>query len=156
VLRADGGTPRRIDFEPFALKAFVAPAKPVAVEKPRIELGRGAGDQVLLRFTPSPQTRELRLMLRTTAPVADASVNGLPAPVFDRPGRWSRLVWAAPASGLTVAFRPQGSGELEVRYAALADGWPKGAKPLPPRPATLMPWYDSDSTAVVSALRRPW
>jgi len=75
-------------------------------------------------------------------------VDGEPARILTRPGEWSHLVWTAPKGRFVLSFRPEGHGRLEARWAVIARRWPGGAKPLPPRPANLMPWRLSDSTAL--------
>jgi hypothetical protein len=34
----------------------------------------------------------------------------------------------------------------------VSDGWPKDARPLPPRPADAMPWMNSDTTMLTGSL----
>ena len=47
-------------------------------------------------------------------------------------------------------------GKLTLAYAAVFEAWPKGAAPLPRRPADLMPFDLSDSTFAVGTRRFAW
>jgi hypothetical protein len=80
------------------------------------------------------------------------TVEGAPAAILTRPGAWTHISWTAPKGRFVIAFRPKGHGRLQARWATLAPGWPRGAQPLPPRPADRMPWGLSDSTALTGSL----
>jgi hypothetical protein len=43
-----------------------------------------------------------------------------------------------------------------MRYVATVEGWPAEAAPLPPRPADVMPWDNSDSTFVAGTRAFAW
>jgi hypothetical protein len=100
--------------------------------------------------------RVLALDVRATVPVSGVTLNGLPVAILDKPGQWARIRWYGAGQDIALAFKPSGPGALEVRHAAVTEGWPAGAKPLPPRPADVMPFDLSDSTVVTGAARLTW
>lgn len=113
----------------------------------------GAEGRYDVTLTIPPGARELRLTLEG-ADLSDIAVQGRavrPAE-GDRP---VRIRWAAPATTMRVTLTAPAGATL--RWAALTDGWPEGAPPLPRRPANLAPWGASDSLVVVgeAALRQP-
>jgi hypothetical protein len=95
---------------------------------------------------------QLRIDIRTTAQVANVTIDGKPARILTRPGEWSHIIWTAPAAegaafqprGVSLTFAPQAHGKLESRWMEVIPGWPTGAKPLAPRPSSLMPWSVSE------------
>jgi hypothetical protein len=95
---------------------------------------------------------QLRLDLKASAPVTDVLIDERPITLLTTPGKWSHLVLAAPRGGVLVSFKPTGHGKLEARWAIVTPGWPAEAKPLPPRPADLMPWSLSDSTVTLQSI----
>lgn len=102
--------------------------------------------QANLVITVAHDAEQLRLDLKATSSVSDVRVDGLPVRLLTKPGRWSHIVLSAPRGGLLVSFSPVGHGKLEARWASVATRWPADAVPLPPRPATVMPWNISDTT----------
>jgi hypothetical protein len=71
-------------------------------------------------------------------------------------GQWVRVYWVTSGAPLELSIRPKRPGRLDVAYVAGFDRWPPGAKPLPARPADLMPWDDSDSTFVSGTRAFTW
>jgi hypothetical protein len=96
------------------------------------------------------EAQQIRLDLKSSAPVADVRLDGKPVALLTKPGRWSHLIFYAPRGGVMISLTPKGHGTLDARWATITPGWPADWKPLPPRPANLMPWSWSDSTVVLS------
>ena len=56
-----------------------------------------------------------------------------------------------------ITLRPHTPhGSVRVQWAALRDGWPAGAKPLPPRPANVMATGSSDATVITGETTLRW
>lgn len=124
---------------------------PLPFAAPAVKVGRDAG-RVQLEIDPAPEVGALRLEVKSSAPVSAVTVEGEPAAILTRSGEWSHIIWTAPKGRLVLAFTPRGHGRLEARWAAFAPGWPRGAQPLPQRPASVMPWGVSDSTVMTGSL----
>jgi hypothetical protein len=162
---ASDGKVRKLNLFPLAqTPAFVAdapaagsaaPAAPpfaVTRQANRVDIGFPAGGP--LHFV---------LAVRSDKPFkATLFGKALEKPV--KRGAWLFVTWsqppcAAPADcdkvsgGLSLDAPPD--AKLEGRYALIAPGWPTGAKPLPPRPANVMAYAASDSSAQIGALSIP-
>ncbi len=157
ALRGLAAEPGPVDATPvFRDPLRGAPAPMVATARPRIALSR-AGDRLVLNLAPPPGARTLIAELRSPTPLADVRLNGRSAPILQAADQWSQVRWTADPQGLQISFRsPAESGALEVRYGAVADGWPAGAAPLPPRPDEVMAFSTSDSLLVRGAQRLSW
>lgn len=130
-------------------RAWSAPAAPVAAAAPAMGVERLSDGRVVLRLLPTAAgPRELRLTLSSEGVMSDLALNGqaLEAPAA---GEALRIRWADPSGGLTLSLRPPAGAPAELVVAAVHDGWPRGATPLPDRPANVMPWGSSDTLAVV-------
>ncbi|TVV70117.1 hypothetical protein [Sphingomonas solaris] len=136
--------------------AFVAPAGPVAVSAPRIRLFRRLDGKVQLTVAGPPGTREIRVALAASVPFAAARVNGVAAPLLRRPGALDRIGWVGRDVTVSLLLTPAAPGRLVARIALLRDGWPADAPPLPPRPADVMPWYDSDGSILLKTETISW
>jgi hypothetical protein len=156
VLTADGGAVAPKPFPGLGLRTYAAPAKAVTAPAPAITVTSGADGTVTLFAPFPPGTLAQSIELTSNTVVADARVNGRPAPVLAKPGKVSRLFIQASPEGTTVTFRPIGPGALDVSYAAYLEGWPASAKPLPPTPPTVMNFNLGGSTVVVGKLRQSW
>lgn len=88
--------------------------------------------------------------------ITAGAIDGQPAPILARPGKWTHLEWQAAPDGVIAAFRPVGHGALDIRYAQFTPGWPAAVRPLPPMPAKLMAWDMAGSTVATGALRSTW
>lgn len=156
VLTADGGAIGSRAFPPLASRKLpAAPARPLSVEGPIVAAGGKPGGIFTITLVPASDARVIGLDLRSSVPVTAVKVDGRPARLLDKPGAWSHLRWAATPQGVTITFKAP-HGALNLRYAALAETWPAGAKPLPPRPKSLAPWDLSDSTIVFGSLDPSW
>ena len=156
VLKADGGQLRSGALEPIVRKGVFAPATPVAAPAPFAEVRREASGRVVLRLDPTPGARELTLWVRSPQPLTGLRVNGIPVKGQARAGRWTKIDWNGPRGGLEVIANTAPKGSVEARWAVSGDGWPQGAKPLPPRPADAAPWADSDSTVTIGTMQTRW
>jgi hypothetical protein len=116
VLSADGGRVRRVDFPGFSRPLWAAPAAPVTLVPPAIDIARAADGTITVHAAMAPRAM-LRLDMRTAASVTAGAVDGKAAPILGQPGKWTHLIWQAAPDGLTAAFRPIGHGALEIRYA---------------------------------------
>lgn len=76
--------------------------------------------------------------------------------ILGKAGSAATLRWAATPQGLTMTFRADGPGAVEVRHAAVRESWPADAKPLPARPRNVMPFDISDSTIVTGSAKLAW
>ena len=157
VLSADGGSVAR-DEMPLLANAptWSASAMRVAVKPAEVSLFRVIDGSLMVKVTPPPGARMVVLDIKSTAPVTEGSVNGRPARLLTKVGEWSRVSWQASPEGFTVGFRAKGPGAVETRVAAITEGWPTGAQPLPPRSDRLAPWWISDSTIVTGTKRLNW
>jgi hypothetical protein len=156
VLTADGGEIREAKLPGFRRPVRAAPAKPVTAPAPNVTFAVRPDGVAVLTATPAPGARLLNLDLTSSVAAADVLLDGKPAKILDRPGKPARLRWAAAPQGITLTFRPKGKGELEVRYASITEAWPAEARPLPPRPAEIMPFDTSDSLMVAGTERFAW
>ncbi len=152
VLGADGGSIQRGALTPVFAHGHLAPARPIAADRPQLSIERTADGRVAIRLIPKGPARQLRLDLLAAAPIGPAEINGRPAQLSQRQGAWTHIVWNAPGrQGLLASLKA--AGPVEVRWAEVFDGWPADAGPLPPRPPNTMPWQDSDSTVLIGSAR---
>ncbi|HEX8233447.1 MAG TPA: M20/M25/M40 family metallo-hydrolase [Caulobacteraceae bacterium] len=156
ALRADGGTPRPGALEPLMREGYLAQATPVPAAAAQVGVDQDRTGRVTVTVRPPPGARELRLLLRSSTPVHNAAVNGRPVILFAREGEAARITAFNPKNGVELSFTPQGKGAVEGRYAAILDGWPAAAAPLPARPGDSMAWDKSDSTAVTGTIAARW
>jgi hypothetical protein len=156
VLTADGGAVSRREHWMQRRPFDAAPARMVAEPAPEIALTRRADGRLLLRATPPAGARLIAFQLRPTADLTTERFDAAPAALRMPAGRWSRLWWQADPDGVEVVLRPQGPGALEVRYIVTQERWPAQAKPLPPRPANVVPFNVSESTLVTGSRRLTW
>jgi hypothetical protein len=157
ALTADGGKISELSITTLSLDpVHVAPAKPINVEPQPVTLTHEGG-RIVLR---TGKLRRLQLAIRSSAPLSDIRVGGEPIKGLAKPGQWAHVIWEASAdrdpAAPILSVAAQGRGTLEVRYASITPGWPSDAKPLPPRPANVMPWGASDSTVEIGTLNQSW
>ncbi|MGI9169811.1 MAG: hypothetical protein ACR2FH_06480, partial [Caulobacteraceae bacterium] len=153
VLTADGGTIGALRVPGLPAPVAAAPATPVPIASPAIEVHRGADGAIVLHAPLGAGVSTLRLDLLCDTLVTGTVVNGKPTPILNTPGRWTHLRWQAAPEGFTLVFQPVGPGILRMRWAEYLAGWPSAARPLPPMPATVMGWDMAGSTVVVGARR---
>ncbi|MFZ5720758.1 MAG: M20/M25/M40 family metallo-hydrolase [Pseudomonadota bacterium] len=156
VLRAEGGSVETLSHFAWRKPMLAASAPPVAEPSPEFALSEAADGSLRLATATPPGARTLQLQLRSNTPARLTAVAGVPTNVPLAPGQWVKLAWQAPGDGLELAVRPAGPGRLEVRYVAGFDRWPAGVAPLPPRPADIMAWGESDSTFVAGTRAFTW
>ncbi|HKR86571.1 MAG TPA: hypothetical protein VJS38_00195, partial [Phenylobacterium sp.] len=156
VLRADGGKIFRFAHWAWEQPVDAAPARLANVPPPMVGLSRLTGGRVAVTVTePSAQTLALWLSPDTPARLVQAGEAPTDQPLA--PGRWSRLVWAAPpGEGLTLVLQPAGPGALQLRYSAGFAGWPAGVRPPPPPPAQVMAIGRSGETLATGTRKLAW
>jgi hypothetical protein len=134
---------------------LAAPGHPVAAAAPEIGFERVSGG-ARLTVTPPAGSHRLSVQLRADAAARLTAVSGVAANTALPPGKWIDISWTTPGQPLVLDLRPSAKGRLEMRYVATVDGWPAQAAPLPPRPADVMPWDNSDSTFVAGSRAFAW
>jgi hypothetical protein len=156
VLRADGGSPQLAPQWWWRRPQPRAPARPVNEAAPTITLLNEPAGTLRLQAAAPPEARTLRLQVRASTAAQITALSGVPVSLPLPAGQWVRVNWASAGEGLELAIQTAQRGRLDVRYVAGFDRWPATAAPLPPRPADLMPWDDSDSTFVSGTRAFAW
>ncbi|HEY8616986.1 M20/M25/M40 family metallo-hydrolase [Phenylobacterium sp.] len=133
-----------------------APDRAAAIAPPEVAVARQADGAALLSFIPPPGARTFVLRVRPKADVQLTQVGSLPQTVTLPAGQWSRISWEGAPQGLKLRLAPSASGGVDLRYSIGLDSWPAGIAPLPPRPATQMPFDTSDTTIVTGTRRLAW
>ena len=148
VLRSGGGEPRREGVPALFLRdAWAAPAQAVTPRPVGIALQLSAdGRRRLLQVTPNG-AREVWLSVTSPSGIA---IHAAGATAKAGAGKPVRIRLYAPGNE-TLAISGT-AGPIELTYAAVHDGWPDGAVPLPPRPAAVMAWRSSDSAVTVGTV----
>jgi hypothetical protein len=156
VLRADGGQIAKLPHWSLRKPADAAPALFVREPAPQITLAKQPNGTLLLHAVPPAGARTMLLRLKPNTAATIERLAGAPVHFALKPGGQTVLRWAAVPQGFDVLIRPGGPGKLEVDYVATLERWPAGAKPLPQRPANLMPFDDSDSTSLTGRRSFSW
>jgi len=156
VLKADGGKLEKIKQGLGSRLVDAAAAPYLDTPGPDLAFSKDSDGQIRLHVTPPPGARVITLKLRADTAAAVTSVAGVPIHLPMKPGGDTRLNWSAAQPGFDVVIRPGGPGKLSVAYAVTEEHWPAVAKPLPPRPADVMPFDVSDSTLLVGSRSFSW
>jgi hypothetical protein len=156
VLKADSEATQRVKQWWWGRPHDMAPAAPIASTEPAFTMTREPGERLKLAVALPPEARTLELRLRSTVPAQVATLGGAPVGQELAAGKWVRVTWATSGPPLELSVKPSGPGRLDVAYVAGVDSWPAQAKPLPARPADLMPWDDSDSTFLTGTRAFTW
>lgn len=127
---------------------WTAPGRAMAPQPAPVVLVRLPDGRVSIRY---PAVRGLALDLRADGKLRALTIDGRPVPFQPRPREWTRIRLNGAAAGELV-ITPANPGPLDVRYAVFDDRWPAGARPLPPRPADVMPFDRSDSSVTIGTL----
>jgi hypothetical protein len=135
-------------------RAVAAPM--VAETPPQVTLTKQADGSVRLNVAPPAGARTLAVQVRSSVASQATGLAGVPLRLPLPPGQWVKVAWQAAGDGLELAIRPGGPGRLDVRYSAAVERWPPGVAPLPPRPADVMAWDNSDSTFVTGTRAFTW
>jgi len=133
-----------------------APAPYVPEPTPQISLAKQADGTLLLKIVPPAGGSDLLVGLTPNTPVMLEAIQGVPTHMTLAPGVLSRIRWAAAPQGFEAVLRPAGPGKMVVQYNARLDGWPKGVPALPKRPANVMAFGDSDTTALTGTRQLAW
>lgn len=159
VLTAEGGAVARRDFLPFLRRdVWAAPAR-ASVPPPPLTVSRAPDGSVVVEGEAAGRLVMIDIQ---SGQVASVLVNGRtvelkPSATPSRatpPGKvWTRLRWQGDPGPIRLVL--PASGQAEVRYAIVSEGWPAGSPPLPPRPKSMMPFDVSDSTVVTGAATLP-
>ena len=110
----------------------------------------------VLTITPPPDARELRMQLRGTIVANEVQLEGHAVSLFDQPGEWNRLRLFPNGEPIRLSWRADAAGSLEIVHAAISDGWPADATPLPEPPRDVMPWGLSDTHIVTGTIKLDW
>lgn len=157
VLTADGGTiAKREGLPQWRRPVDAAPAAPISAPAAALAMTTDADGAHRFTAVPPPGARLLSLRIRSTVPLSDVRLNGRPVEILGEAGQWATLRWAATPQGLSLSFRADGPGALEMRHAVVRESWPADAKPLPARPKNVMAFDISDSTVVTGSAKLAW
>jgi fumarate reductase subunit D len=156
VLTADGGKIGKVRQGNRSRLVDGAPAPYIDLPAPELTFSRDPDGQVRLHVAPPPGARVVDLKLKADTAATLTSIGGVPVRLPMKPGGDTLLSWAAAQRGFDLTIRPGGPGKLTAYYSATLESWPAAAKPLPPRPADVMPFDVSDSTFVSGARRFSW
>lgn len=156
VLTADGAQPALLAHWAWRRPQRAAPAPAVPEEATRLTAEKLPTGGVRLRAILPPGARTLNLQLRLPGGGQATHISGLPITLDMPAGHWVKVAWQAPGDGVDLVLQPRGEARLEVRSVTGFDRWPSGARPLPPRPADVMPWGNSDSTLVAATRAFTW
>lgn len=161
VLTADGGTISKQPLVPLTrTKVWTAPAKALPAGSAPVSATRLADGRIEIVLPPA---RVSVLSLETTLPLRGLAIDGQAVRLIDpQTSSVSPVTQSSPQSltlrfsGQPVAHRlvlsPPGHGRLDIRYAVFDERWPAGARPLPARPADLMPFDLSDSSVATGLI----
>jgi len=156
VLAVEGSEARLLKHWSWREAQRAVAAQPVAEPAPQVTLTKAPGGMVRLAVVPPPGAGTLSLQLRASTAAEAVTLAGVPINLPLPAGKWVTVSWQAPGNGLDLAIRPGRPGRLDVRYSAGLERWPRGVAPLPPRPADVMAWGDSDSTFVTGTRAFTW
>jgi hypothetical protein len=137
-------------------RAHLAPAEAVAIVRPTLALTRAPNGRLALVFAPANAGKDLRLRLRPSATLTRVTLNGASLDQTLPAGRWSTIRWRGDGGPLVIAFNGPGNGAMDAVYGEVAFGWPRDARPLPPRPSHVMPWASSDKLVATGSKRFRW
>ncbi|OJU13973.1 MAG: hypothetical protein BGN86_09600 [Caulobacterales bacterium 68-7] len=134
-------------------RAVATPTAPVTpFTTPTAVAGRD-GERATLTLNASG-AREIRFSVKG-APLKHLTVAGLPTQMKGGPDGWSVMRWYAPRDGVVLAFDAPAGTQLDWRLAAIGDSFPAAFSP-PARPASIMPWQNSDSQVVIAEGKVAW
>ena len=140
----------------FLNQTWQASAQSVAAAPLSVAVTSDEAGRRVLTITPPPDARELRLQLRGTGVANDVQLEGYAVSLFDQPGQWNRLRLFPNGEPIRLSWHSDAPGSLEIMHAAISDGWPADATPLPERPADVMPWGLSDTHIVSGTSKLDW
>ncbi|MFZ2236329.1 MAG: M20/M25/M40 family metallo-hydrolase [Dokdonella sp.] len=140
----------------FINKTWQASTPAVSALPLSLVVGSDEGGRHVLTITPPAGARELRLQLRATVAASDVQLEGHAVALLDDAGQWNRLRLFPNGEPIRLSWHADGAGALEVAHAAISDGWPADATPLPERPRDVMPWGLSDTHIVTGTSKLQW
>jgi peptidase M28-like protein len=155
VLEAEGGQIVQREHWSWRAPMIAAPARPIVEAAPTTGLTRQPDGSLTLSATPPSGAQTLVLQLRANTTARIDRLAGVATDVKLPPGKWARVYWSS-GQPLNLGIKPAGPGRLDVRYTTNLGRWPAAATPLPPRPADLMAWGESDSTFVTGTRAYAW
>lgn len=160
VLTAEGGAVAKQGFQPLARRdVWAAPAKG-DVPPPPLRTSRAPDGSVIVEGDAAGRLVMIDVQTVRNGLVRSATVNGRPVALTPQAPEgaasatqtglvWTRLRWQGDPG--PIRFVIPARGPAEIRYAIVSEGWPAGTRPLPPRPATVMPFDVSDSTVMTGS-----
>ena len=120
------------------------PAPPVQAEVPQITVSPLPGGRYQIQAV-DPGARELSLVVVSDQALSNITLMGRPI-IAPAPGSPLILRWADPSVGFSLILTASPGSVLH--WAAIHDGWPDEARPLPRRSAEYAPFGYSDSLVV--------
>lgn len=149
-----GPKPERRRIAALNTSLWLNPAPMGEAQRPEFQSSRD-GDAVVVKIHPRAGGRELRLTLQANVPASDVTLEGKPVSLLAQPNKPSFVRWAAPGDELVLRFTPKGSGELDLQYAEVKDGWPAVITP-PAKPKDAAGWGLSDTSVLIDRLKTRW
>ncbi len=156
VLKADGGAPAKVSRWWLRPPLTVAPAPFLERPAPQVAMTLLPSGALRLRVEPIAGVRVLTLKITPMSAAVLESLGGAPANVALTPGGANIVRWRTAQGGLDLVLRARAPGGLDLAYAATLEGWPAEARALPPRPAGVMGFDDSDNTVLTGTRRFAW
>jgi hypothetical protein len=151
VLTADGGAISKQPLPPLtSSKVWAAPAKAGTPGVSPVALSMGDGNTATISL---PAARVIVVDVRSGPGLTGLRINGTSIQTNFKANKWTRIRLVGSTAPGRIDLRSNGAGaRLDVRYAVVEERWPVGAKPLPPRPADVMPFDLSDSSVTTGRL----
>lgn len=156
ALRVDSAAPARTGHWAWSQPRLATPAPYIDMAPPAMTCTRSADGAMRLHTALPAGARTLQLQLRSSAPGQVTHLSGAPATLALPAGKWVRVRWQAAGAGPELTLRLAAKGRLDVRYLAASDAWPAQARALPPRPASVVAWDNSDSTFIAGTRAFAW
>lgn len=119
--------------------------------------GASGGDSQAIIVASDEAVRDYRINLTFSQPVEIVDIGGRRPEGATKPVTSLRVRWyGAAETGVILNVRYKSPTMVHVRWAALRDGWPARARPLPHRPADVMATGSSDATVVTGQTTLRW
>lgn len=140
----------------FISQTWQSPAPYVAASAMTLSLMTDDSSRQVLTIAPPPGARELRLQLLSNVAISDVQLEGKAVSLFAEPDQGNRLRLFPNGEPIRLSWQAGRSGSLEIQHAAISDGWPANAAPLPERPREVMPWGLSNTHIVTGTSNLDW
>jgi hypothetical protein len=147
VLQASGGRIGRLRLALLGRPLWAAAEPAARVDPPRITAQIAADGSLVLSAAPHPDAAGLWLAFRSSAPIAEVSLDGRGTDLSPKPGLWTRVRWSG-ADGFVLGLRGPLPKRTQIVAAELFDRW-LDPRPLAPVPATDQLWDLAGSSLVI-------